>query len=74
MMRRSRCIAVCPVKYCIDGPGDKVSINEDLCIGCGSCVQACTHDARRIIDDTVEFLRALSRGEKIVAVVAPALA
>jgi iron only hydrogenase large subunit-like protein len=68
------CIAVCPVKYCIDGSGDKVSINDDLCIGCGSCVRACTHDARSIMDDAAEFLNALSRGEKIVAVVAPALA
>jgi iron only hydrogenase large subunit-like protein len=68
------CIAVCPVKYCIDGSGDKVSINDDLCIGCGSCVKACTHSARSIMDDTQEFLSALSRGEKIVAVVAPAIA
>ncbi|OHD80264.1 MAG: hypothetical protein A3J97_07270 [Spirochaetes bacterium RIFOXYC1_FULL_54_7] len=68
------CIAACPVKYCIDGSGDKVSINNDLCIGCGSCVRACTHDARSIMDDTAEFLSALSRGEKVVAIVAPALA
>ena len=68
------CIAVCPVKYCIDGSGDTVTINDDLCIGCGSCVRACTHDARSIIDDKEAFLGALSRGEKIVAVVSPALA
>lgn len=68
------CIAVCPVKYCIDGSGEKVTINADLCIGCGSCVKACTQKARVIIDDTKPFLDALGRGEKIVAVAAPAIA
>jgi len=68
------CIAVCPVKYCIDGSGEKVTINADLCIGCGSCVKACTQKARVIIDDAAPFLEALGRGEKIVAVAAPAIA
>ena len=67
------CIAVCPVKYCIDGSGEKVAINADLCIGCGSCVKACTQKARTIIDDAQAFLDALARKEKIVAVAAPAL-
>ena len=68
------CIAVCPVKLCIDGSGDKVTINADMCIGCGSCVQACTQKARSIVDDSAAFLEALGRGEKMVAVVAPAIA
>lgn len=68
------CIAVCPVKYCIDGSGEKVTINADLCIGCGSCVKACTQKARVVIDDATRFLDALGRGEKIVAVAAPAIA
>jgi len=68
------CIAVCPVKYCIDGSGDKVTINPDLCIGCGSCVKVCTQKARVIIDDAARFVEALGRGEKLVAVVAPAIA
>jgi len=67
------CIAVCPVKYCIDGSGEKVKINSDLCIGCGSCVAACTQHARSVVDDAEAFLSALGRGEKIVAIAAPAL-
>lgn len=67
------CIAVCPVKYCIDGSGEKVRIIHDLCIGCGSCVEACTHDARSIADDAPAFFDALRRGEQMVAIVAPAL-
>ena len=69
-----RCISVCPVKFCQDASGDTVTINHDLCIGCGSCIDACTHDARRIIDDWPEFLEASRKGERFVAVVAPSAA
>ena len=68
------CITVCPVKYCIDGSGEYVKINHDLCIGCAKCIEACTHEARSIFDDTEEFLAALDADEKIAAVVAPAVA
>ena len=69
-----RCIAVCPVKLCNDGAGDFVTLNHDLCIGCGSCIEACTHGARSGIDDTPEFFNELKKGTPIVAIVAPAVA
>ncbi len=69
-----RCIGVCPVKYCNDGSGDHVVIREDLCIGCGECLKACTHGARIIVDDFDLFLSAVKDREKIVAIVAPAIA
>jgi iron only hydrogenase large subunit-like protein/ABC-type transporter Mla subunit MlaD len=62
------------VKYCVDGSRDKVSIDSNLCIGCGNCIAACSHGARTIKDDSLEFFEALSRGEKTIAIVAPALA
>ena len=68
------CISSCPVKYCNDGSGDYVTIHEDLCIGCGECLKACTHDARIIIDDFDIFMEALRNREKVVAVIAPAIA
>ena len=68
------CIDACPVKFCIDGSGDTVSINHDLCIGCGNCIEACTHDARLITDNFTEFMEALGRHEKVVAIAAPAVA
>jgi iron only hydrogenase large subunit-like protein/uncharacterized coiled-coil DUF342 family protein len=68
------CIAACPVKYCNNGAGEKVTVNHDLCIGCGSCVHACTHKARIIVDDSDAFFSALERKEKIIAIVAPAVA
>ena len=68
------CITACPVKYCNDGSGDHILINDDLCIGCGHCIDACTHGARYGIDDMTAFSDALSRKEKIVAIAAPAVA
>ena len=51
------CISVCPSKICNDGSGDHVSINDELCIGCGQCLKACTWGARTIVDDKKDFLR-----------------
>jgi|TergutMp193P3_1026864.scaffolds.fasta_scaffold01481_3 iron only hydrogenase large subunit-like protein/uncharacterized coiled-coil DUF342 family protein len=68
------CITGCPVKYCMDGSGEKLTVNPDLCIGCGNCIHVCTHKARSIIDDTPHFLGDLKHGTKIVAIVAPAVA
>ncbi|MDR0670090.1 MAG: methyl-accepting chemotaxis protein [Treponema sp.] len=68
------CIAACPVKYCNNGAGEKVGVNHSLCIGCGNCVHACTHHARLIVDDSSSFFNALDKKERIVAIVAPAVA
>jgi methyl-accepting chemotaxis protein/iron only hydrogenase large subunit-like protein len=68
------CIAACPIKFCNDGSGDHVKIDHDTCIGCGACISACTHGARVPLDDTERFFKDLSRRERMVAVVAPAIA
>ena len=49
-------------------------MNQDLCIGCGSCIEACTHGARTGIDDTAAFFEALKKGTPLIAIVAPAVA
>jgi len=67
------CITGCPVKYCMDGSGKKLTINEDLCIGCGNCILVCSHKARYLVDDTDLFINEIKQGQKIVAVVAPAV-
>ena len=69
-----KCISVCPAKFCNDGSGDYVKVNDQLCIGCGACITVCTHGARKGMDDFVPFMDALKRGEKILAIVAPAAA
>jgi methyl-accepting chemotaxis protein/iron only hydrogenase large subunit-like protein len=58
----------------MDGSGDKLNINPDLCIGCGNCILVCSHKARKLIDDTPHFFSDLKQGQKMVAVVAPAAA
>ncbi|MDR2304608.1 MAG: methyl-accepting chemotaxis protein [Treponema sp.] len=68
------CIAACPVKYCNNGAEGKVTINHNLCIGCGSCIRACTHEARLLVDDSKDFFSALDKKEKVIAIVAPAVA
>jgi len=68
------CIVICPVKYCMDGSGDKLQINHDICIGCGNCINACTHKARTLIDDTGRFINDLKQEKNIIAVAAPAVA
>lgn len=68
------CISVCPSKFCNDGSGDHVSINDDLCVGCGQCLTACTWGARTIVDDTEQFLYDLRSGVPMVTVIAPAIA
>jgi len=68
------CISVCPVKFCNDGTGDTVKINQDSCIGCGECIRACTHEARVGIDDFDLFLNAIQKKERMVAIAAPAIA
>ncbi len=68
------CISACPVKFCNEAHDTHVDVNAQACIGCGQCLKACTHGARGIIDDTGAFLAALARRERLVAVIAPAVA
>jgi len=58
----------------MDGSGERLNINPDMCIGCGNCIHCCTHDARSVIDDTSRFFEDIKKGVKMVAVVAPAIA
>ena len=69
-----KCIAVCPIKYCNDGSGNTVKVINDMCLGCGACIKACTHEARSYCDDTIKFTEALTNKDKMVAIVAPAIA
>ena len=49
------CYYACPVQdqaLCIDEATGTVYVNEDECIGCGSCVEACPFDPSRIKENT----------------------
>jgi iron only hydrogenase large subunit-like protein len=58
----------------MDGSGEILSINPNLCIGCGNCIAACSHKARVFIDDSARFFQDIKQGGKFIAIVAPAIA
>jgi PAS domain S-box-containing protein len=73
-----QCIAVCPVKICSDGSQEVVKFNNNLCIGCGRCIEACIKShggvveksARFAIDDAPCFVSDLPN-KNIIALIAP---
>lgn len=73
----NRCISVCPVltaNYSSAAGQDQqqIHVHPENCINCGACLKACEHNAREYNDDTEEFFAALSRGENISLLLAPA--
>lgn len=46
------CVPVCPVQATFQRQDGIVVINNQQCIGCGYCVQACPYDARFINEET----------------------
>jgi iron only hydrogenase large subunit-like protein len=68
------CISVCPVKFCNDASKDYIHVDPNTCIGCGNCIKACTHNARTLVDDIEAFKNAVAEKQKIIAVIAPAVA
>jgi methyl-accepting chemotaxis protein/Pyruvate/2-oxoacid:ferredoxin oxidoreductase delta subunit len=75
----NKCIAACPVitanRAIKNENGEqRIVVDGERCVGCGSCFDACEHNAREFADDTQELFAALSRGEKISILWAPAFA
>ncbi|MTV48765.1 hypothetical protein GJ688_07195 [Heliobacillus mobilis] len=71
------CLEVCPVKQCNIVEANTVSVNDDLCIGCGECIRICRekgHHARTGVDDFTEFLQDIKKGEAVGVLLAPAAA
>ena len=69
-----QCIAVCSAKYANNGVNETIEVDNNLCIGCGECIKACTHNARIPVDDFEIAMKALENAEKVIAIVAPAVA
>jgi len=68
----NKCIRTCPVLVANIASGDKIDVNEEMCIQCGACFDNCMHGARDFEDDTEIFLKELSAGKTFSIIVAPA--
>jgi len=72
-----KCIVNCPVKFAnkvhLKNGESKVEVDEDLCIHCGQCIDACDHGARDYRDDTEKLFNDLKKGVRISMVAAPAI-
>lgn len=40
------CVRTCPTGASLIAEGGVVLVDEDLCIGCGACIESCPYDAR----------------------------
>lgn len=75
----NKCISDCPVvgaNVVVKDKGSQtygVLVDPNKCILCGTCIDACVHQARTYQDDTDEFFEALKRGEPISILVSPTL-
>ena len=74
----NKCIAVCPVDcanqaYHAEDGSRKVRLDDEYCIHCGACMEACDHGARDYVDDTERFFEDLRQGAAITVVAAPAV-
>lgn len=75
----NKCISVCPVIVAnravkTEQGLQRIEVDGERCIACGACFDACEHNAREFVDDTEAFFEALSRGERISVLWAPAFA
>jgi methyl-accepting chemotaxis protein/ferredoxin len=75
----NKCIAACPVITAnravkTETGAQRIVVDGEKCVGCGACFDACEHSAREFNDDTEEFFKALSKGERISVLWAPAFA
>lgn len=72
----NKCIRSCPQflanKVVSEAGSLKINVNQENCVSCGECIKYCPHKARVYLDDTDNFIKALSKGEEISVVVAPA--
>lgn len=69
----NKCVRECPVllSNIATTPG-VVHVDPHMCISCGACFDACTHNARDYKDDTEPFFDALKSKKKVSVILAPA--
>lgn len=64
------CVRDCPTKA-IKVERGQATVIEERCIACGNCVKVCAQGAKRIEDGTATVKEMISRGDRVVACLAP---
>ena len=54
---------VCPTKATFKRDDGIVTVDEETCIGCKSCMEACPYDVRRLIENEPEYYLELPIGD-----------
>ena len=67
------CEASCPVGAIKKDEHGIEHIDESRCIYCGSCINACPFGAIFEVSQVFDVLREIKAGEKVIAIVAPAI-
>lgn len=68
----NKCIRSCPSVVANIAEDDRIEVDTEMCISCGSCFDHCEHDARDYEDDTEAFLADLAAGKTYSIIAAPA--
>ena len=57
------CEEVCPTGATVKRDNGIVTVDEETCIGCKSCMEACPYDVRRLIENEPEYYLELPIGD-----------
>lgn len=57
------CEEVCPTGATVKRDDGIVTVDEETCIGCKSCMEACPYDVRRLIENEPEYYLELPVGD-----------
>lgn len=57
------CEEVCPTGATVKRDDGIVTVDEETCIGCKSCMEACLYDVRRLIENEPEYYLELPIGD-----------
>jgi molybdopterin-containing oxidoreductase family iron-sulfur binding subunit len=57
------CVAVCPTGASTKDDDGIVSIDYEVCIGCGACIEACPYDVRTLLESEADYYLDLAVGE-----------
>ncbi|MCD8309565.1 MAG: 4Fe-4S dicluster domain-containing protein [Clostridia bacterium] len=68
------CAAACGIKAISSDEYGRAHIDPDTCVACGQCMSACPFGAIADKSQIFQLGRAMRRGDKIIAEVAPAIA